>query len=212
MRPRLRDCGLAIGTLPTGSLNAITDVPGIKVGHTTLIEGEGPLVPGEGPVRTGVTAVWPHAGDLFHENVSGCVHTINGFGERCGNADLISVIANLGIKYDEYDVLGDKGPEHLTELSRYVYEMVNLSSRPHQAFVGKSAFAHKGGIHVAAIRRNIDIYQHIDPELIGNSMRVLVSDLSGKGNLLSKAEEFLFGSVSNTVMHQATDCCVWVVG
>jgi 2-isopropylmalate synthase len=75
-------------------------------------------------------------------------------------------------------------------LSRTVAEIANLAPDDHLAYVGKSAFAHKGGIHVAAMRRNVDSYQHIDPVLVGNKMRVLVSDLSGRGNLLSKAEEF----------------------
>jgi len=113
--------------------------------------------------------------------------TINGFGERCGNADLISVIANLGIKYGEYDVLGDKGSEHLTELSRYVYEMVNVNLRPRQPFVGKSAFAHKGGIHVSGIARNAASYEHIAPETVGNERRILVSELSGRSNIVELA-------------------------
>ena len=81
MRPRARDCGIVIGSLPTGPYNAITDVPGVKVGHSTIIQGEGPLVPGAGPIRTGVTAIWPHSSDLFYEKVAGWVQTINGFGE-----------------------------------------------------------------------------------------------------------------------------------
>jgi D-aminopeptidase len=80
-RPRARDLGLVIGRLPTGPLNAITDVEGVRVGHVTLIEGEGPLVPGVGPVRTGVTAIHPHAGDVFREKVAACVLALNGFGE-----------------------------------------------------------------------------------------------------------------------------------
>lgn len=87
-RSRAREIGLTIGTLPTGPLNAITDVAGVCVGHVTLIEGEGPLVPGVGPVRTGVTAILPHAGDLFREKVAACVHRINGFGEVT-NADQV---------------------------------------------------------------------------------------------------------------------------
>ena len=83
-RPRARDCGITIGTLPTGTFNAITDVAGVQVGHVTLIEGEGPLVPGVGPVRTGVTAIQPHAGDIFMENVAAAVHSLNGFGEVTG--------------------------------------------------------------------------------------------------------------------------------
>ena len=77
----------------------------------------------------------------------------------------------------------------LTHLSRAVAEIANLAPDTHLPYVGKSAFAHKGGIHVAAMRRNVDSYQHIEPELVGNETRVLVSDLSGRGNLLSKAEE-----------------------
>jgi D-aminopeptidase len=81
MRPRARDLGISIGSLPTGPYNAITDVPGVRVGHTTLIEGSGRLVPGVGPVRTGVTAILPHPGDIFRDKVAACVHRINGFGE-----------------------------------------------------------------------------------------------------------------------------------
>jgi D-aminopeptidase len=87
-RCRVREIGLAIGTLPTGLFNAITDVAGVRVGHVTLIEGAGPLVPGVGPVRTGVTAILPHAGDIFYEKVAACVHRINGFGEVT-NADQV---------------------------------------------------------------------------------------------------------------------------
>jgi 2-isopropylmalate synthase len=88
-----------------------------------------------------------------------------------------------------YDCVPQESLKTLTRLARAVAEIANLASDSHLAYVGKSAFAHKGGIHVAAIRRNIDSYQHINPALIGNEMRVLVSDLSGRGNLLSKAEE-----------------------
>ncbi len=80
-RPRARELGINIGRLEPGKFNAITDVPGVRVGHTTLIEGEGKLIPGKGPIRTGVTAIIPHDGDLFLEKVTGTVHRINGFGE-----------------------------------------------------------------------------------------------------------------------------------
>lgn len=124
---------------------------------------------------------------------AGVVHvqgTINGYGERCGNANLCSIIPDLELKMG-YQCLPERDHlRHLTNLSRTVAEIANLAPDNHLAFVGKSAFAHKGGIHVAAIRRNVDSYQHITPELVGNEMRVLVSDLSGQGNLLSKAEEF----------------------
>lgn len=93
-RPRARDIGLTIGTLPTGPCNAITDVAGVRVGHVTLIEGEGPLRPGEGPVRTGVTAIVPHEGNVFYEKVAACVHRLNGFGEVT-NAEMIQEMGVL---------------------------------------------------------------------------------------------------------------------
>ncbi|MEO1644473.1 MAG: citramalate synthase [Chloroflexota bacterium] len=115
--------------------------------------------------------------------------TINGYGERCGNANLCSIIPDLILKMN-VDCLPDRSQlRRLTHLSRTVAEIANLAPDSHLAYVGKSAFAHKGGIHVAAIRRNVDSYQHITPEDVGNEMRVLVSDLSGRGNVLSKAEE-----------------------
>lgn len=115
--------------------------------------------------------------------------TINGYGERCGNANLCSIIPDLILKMDKECLPEPDSLKHLTRLSRTVAEIANLAPDDHLAYVGKSAFAHKGGIHVAAIRRNVDSYQHIDPALVGNEMRVLVSDLSGRGNVLSKAEE-----------------------
>ena len=115
--------------------------------------------------------------------------TINGYGERCGNANLISIIGDLQLKMGYACVPADS-LRSLTHVSRVVAEIANLAPDNHLAYVGKSAFAHKGGIHVAAIRLNIDSYQHIDPMLIGNEMRILISDLSGRGNLLSKAEEY----------------------
>ena len=83
-RPRARDLGLDHWVLPPGPHNAITDVAGVSVGHTTLIEGEGPLRPGHGPIRTGVTVIVPHPGNLFQEKVCAAVYTINGFGKACG--------------------------------------------------------------------------------------------------------------------------------
>ncbi len=109
--------------------------------------------------------------------------TINGIGERCGNADLISVIANLAVKKQGYGVLADSAVEHLTELSRFVYETANMRLRANQPFVGTSAFAHKGGMHVHAIARATSSYEHIAPESVGNERRVLVSELSGRSNI-----------------------------
>ncbi len=109
--------------------------------------------------------------------------TINGIGERCGNADLVSVVANLALKLDGYTVLGGAGTTNLTELSRFVYETANMSYRPGQPFVGSSAFAHKGGMHVHAVAKAAESYEHIAPEEVGNSRRVLVSELSGRSNI-----------------------------
>lgn len=111
--------------------------------------------------------------------------TINGFGERCGNADLISCVANLALKKKGYEVLGGDGLEHLTELSRFVYDTANVNRRNNQAFVGQSAFAHKGGMHVHAVNRAASSYEHISPEAVGNERRVLVSELSGRSNIMA---------------------------
>jgi len=114
--------------------------------------------------------------------------TINGYGERCGNANLCSAIPDLELKMG-YNCLPEGNLPVLTDVSHFVAEVANLAPDEHLPFVGSSAFAHKGGIHVAAMRRNINSYQHIDPTLVGNQMRTVVSELSGRGNLFSKAEE-----------------------
>ncbi|MFQ5964938.1 MAG: citramalate synthase [Candidatus Scalinduaceae bacterium] len=115
--------------------------------------------------------------------------TINGFGERCGNADLCSLIPNLVLK-EKFHCLGDSGLKKLTEISRYVYEVANFLSRPNQPFVGSSAFAHKGGLHVNAIKKNRNTYEHIEPETVGNERRILISELSGSSNILAKVERY----------------------
>lgn len=115
--------------------------------------------------------------------------TINGYGERCGNANLCSIIPNLELKLG-LRALPPGQLERLTEVSHFVSEVANLTPNEHLAYVGKSAFAHKGGIHVAGMRRSALSYQHIDPQVVGNSSRVIVSELSGRGNLMSKAEEY----------------------
>lgn len=114
--------------------------------------------------------------------------TINGVGERCGNANLCSIMADLELKMG-HECLPKGNIQNLYDLSHFVAEVANISPDEHLPFVGKSAFAHKGGVHVAAMRRSAQSYQHVAPELLGNKMRVVVSDLSGRGNLLSKAEE-----------------------
>ena len=112
--------------------------------------------------------------------------TINGIGERCGNADLISVVANLAVKKSGYEVLTPESIERLTDLSRFVFETANLNFRNGQPFVGPSAFAHKGGMHVHAVNRAASSYEHITPESVGNERRVLVSELSGRSNIINK--------------------------
>ncbi len=114
--------------------------------------------------------------------------TINGVGERCGNANLVSIMSDLELKMG-YKCLPEDNIKNLYDLSHFVAEVANVAPDEHLPFVGKSAFAHKGGVHVAAMRRSAQSYQHVEPELVGNQMRVVVSDLSGRGNLLSKAEE-----------------------
>jgi 2-isopropylmalate synthase len=115
--------------------------------------------------------------------------TINGYGERCGNANLVSVVANLVLKLG-LDALPAGAVAKLTDLSRTVAEIANVALPVQQPFVGYGAFAHKGGQHVAAVLRDEDAYQHINPRVVGNQQHVLVSELSGRGNVLSKAREF----------------------
>lgn len=115
--------------------------------------------------------------------------TINGYGERVGNCNLCTAIPDLQIKMG-FRCLTDDGLARLAELSHFVDETANMAPNPRLPFVGASAFAHKGGIHVAAIMKIEASYQHIDPTLVGNRKRVLVSELSGRGNLVYKAREF----------------------
>ncbi|MBI2090004.1 MAG: citramalate synthase [Deltaproteobacteria bacterium] len=146
--------------------------------------------------------------------------TINGFGERCGNLNLCSLIANLQLKmrkkcvsveqlkeiqalnkyrphsshfFDSPEVrpiVSDQQLKKLREVSHFLYELANISPNKHQPYVGDSAFAHKGGMHVAGILKNRETYEHIDPELVGNRQRVLVSDLAGRSNIVYKAKEY----------------------
>ncbi len=123
---------------------------------------------------------------------AGAVHvqgTINGYGERVANANLCTIIPDLQLKMG-FSCLPADDLIHLTELSRFVAEVANLAHDDHLPYVGGSAFAHKGGIHVAAVLKNEDSYQHIDPALVGNQRRTVVSELSGQGNVLDKANQF----------------------
>src|SRR3954451_19309260 len=118
-------------------------------------------------------------------HVQGCM---NGYGERCGNANLCSIIANLELKLGHTTIGSDKLAS-LSAACRFIAEMANLPLRNDQPFVGKSAFAHKGGVHVSAVLKDRLTYEHISPEAVGNRQRVLVSDLSGRGNILYKLKQ-----------------------
>ena len=130
----------------------------------------------------------------------GCIQvqgTINGYGERCGNANLCSVLPDLELKLG-MQCLPEGSLARLFELSHYVAELANLSQDEHLAYVGRAAFAHKGGVHVSAIHRNVNSYQHIDPALVGNQLSVVVSELSGKSNLVHKIQEYGLDLDENT--------------
>ena len=114
--------------------------------------------------------------------------TVNGYGERCGNADLVPIIGNLSLKLGMAP-LPEESVERLTETAHLVGEIANIVPDPHQPFVGRNAFAHKAGLHVSAIVRRPDAYEHITPSAVGNSSHIVVSDLAGRANLVRKAEE-----------------------
>ncbi|MDD5136968.1 MAG: citramalate synthase, partial [Candidatus Omnitrophica bacterium] len=122
---------------------------------------------------------------------AGCVQvhgTVNGYGERCGNANLISIIANLKLKLG-VDCVSDLELRQLTEVARFVAEISNLKMNDNEPFVGNSAFAHKAGVHVNAILKNPRTYEHADPHSVGNHRRLLISELSGRSTILKKAED-----------------------
>jgi 2-isopropylmalate synthase len=122
--------------------------------------------------------------------------TINGYGERCGNANLVSVIPNLQLKLG-YHCLDSEKLAQLSDLSAYIYEMANTVPRDEAPFVGKSAFAHKGGIHVSAVMKHPRTYEHIEPDKVGNARRVLISDLSGRSNVCYKMSEMGLQELDN---------------
>jgi len=123
---------------------------------------------------------------------AGCNHvqgTFNGYGERCGNANLVSIVPALRYKLG-YDCLNDFALKELSEASRYIAEIANMRHQDSQPYVGNSAFAHKAGVHINAMMKDSRTYEHIDPEKIGNKRRVLISELSGKSSIIEKAGEF----------------------
>lgn len=121
-------------------------------------------------------------------HVQGCM---NGYGERCGNANLCSILANLELKLG-HTTIGPENLKKLTNTAMFVAEMANLPLRRDQAFVGTSAFAHKGGVHVSAVLKDSSTYEHVQPEMVGNRQRVLLSDLSGRGNIAYKLKQLGF--------------------
>jgi len=120
------------------------------------------------------------------EHVQG---TLNGYGERCGNANLVSIIANLMLKLG-LQAIPEPNLRELRDVSRFAWEVANRTPWAQQPFVGDSAFAHKAGMHVSAVLKHPETYEHVEPERIGNHRRVLVSELSGKSNILWKAQEY----------------------
>src|SRR4051794_4938142 len=136
-------------------------------------------------------------------HVQGCM---NGYGERCGNANLASVIANLELKLG-HQTIGPDRLQQLTSTARFIAELANLQIPRGQAYVGQSAFAHKGGIHVSAVLKDSSTYEHISPELVGNRQRVLVSDQSGRSNVdyLLREYDSLAGRLDNDARRALVD-------
>ncbi len=172
-------CDTNGGTLPWEVADIVTEViatlgPKVQVGIHTHDDGECAVANTLTAVRLGAVQVQG---------------TINGYGERVANANLCSIIPDLQLKMG-YECVSEEQLQNLTELSHYVAEVANLVHDDHQPFTGKSAFAHKGGIHVAAMLKNPLSYQHIEPTLVGNEQRSVVSELSGRGNLVDKAKAF----------------------
>ena len=141
---------------------------------------------------------------------AGCTHvqgTINGYGERCGNANLVSILPTLKYKLG-MDCLSGFAFKELTEVSRYIAEISNVKQQDSQPYVGKSAFAHKAGVHVNAILKSPKTYEHMPPERVGNKRRMLISELSGKSSVIEKAEEM--GLPSGKVSDSARDILKYV--
>jgi len=173
-------CDTNGGTLPAGIADGVAKVreelPGVELGIHCHNDSDVAVANTLAGVYQGATQVQG---------------TINGIGERCGNVDLISVIANLALKHGgEYEVLQPDSLRRLTELSRYVYEIANMNFRSSQPFVGASSFAHKGGMHAHGVARVSASYEHIDPALVGNERRILISELSGQSNILMKTARY----------------------
>lgn len=170
-------CDTNGGTLPHEIAEIVEEV----CSHVTIQVGIHCHNDGEVAVANSLAAVQSGA-----RQVQG---TMNGYGERCGNANLISVIANLQMKMN-YQCIDEVNLAKLTSISKYVHEIANQAAPSNQPFVGRSAFAHKGGMHVSAVLKHPQTYEHVKPELVGNKRRVLISELSGQSNLMFKAKEW----------------------
>jgi 2-isopropylmalate synthase len=170
-------CDTNGGTLPT-ELKAVVgrtvrEFPDVEIGIHTHNDGGCGVANALAAVEAGAT------------HVQG---TVNGVGERCGNCDLVTTIANLQLKMG-LKVLDDARLKRLTEVSNYVSELMNLTPDTHRPYVGRSAFSHKGGLHVDGISRDPSTYEHVPPEVVGNVRRTPVGELSGKNSIRAKAEE-----------------------
>jgi 2-isopropylmalate synthase len=169
-------CDTNGGSLPSDVARIVKEVrkaTGVALGIHTHNDGEMAVANTLAAVESGATQVQG---------------TINGYGERCGNANLCSVIPSLQLKMGR-EVLPKGQMRKIYALSRYVAEVANVGLWLRQPYVGDAAFAHKGGMHVSAIRRHPKTYEHIEPETVGNHRRVLISDLAGRSNILSKIQE-----------------------
>jgi 2-isopropylmalate synthase len=191
-------CDTRGGSLPAGVAAAVAAardaLPDVRLGIHCHNDGELAVANSLAAIEGGCTQVQG---------------TINGFGERCGNANLVSIIPTLQLKRG-YACVTAAQLRKLGEVSRTVYELANLEPNKRQAYVGQSAFAHKGGLHVAAVQKKAETYEHIDPTLVGNAQRVLVSDLAGRSNLLAKAAEFGIdlssdGPVVRALLHEVKE-------
>jgi 2-isopropylmalate synthase len=127
--------------------------------------------------------------EAVHHGAKMIQGTINGFGERCGNTDLTTILPILKLKMG-IDCISLEDLENITDVSHFIYEMANLPSTSDQPFVGKNAFSHKGGVHISAMRKNLKTYEQINPDLVGNSRNIKISELSGKSSILHMSKRF----------------------
>ncbi|WP_445638023.1 (R)-citramalate synthase [Nostoc sp. DSM 114161] len=187
-------CDTNGGTLP----HEVSQIVETVISHLSLVVSQEPMTKDKGQRTIPQIGIHTHNdSEMAVANAIAAVMagakmvqgTINGYGERCGNANLCSLIPNLQLKLG-YSCITEDQLTQLTEASRFVSEVVNLAPDEHAPFVGRSAFAHKGGIHVSAVERNPLTYEHIQPEQVGNRRRIVISEQSGLSNVLAKARSF----------------------